>query len=112
MNIASVDGSKTGVLERVLVDRIRAAAGETIEVQAYARTQSGRIFIQRIPVTIPTDTPAGPLSIIVGDGFALQQASSLQQFVPRESGRSIRNITMSTFPTVFMYTRTYNQGRS
>ncbi len=92
LNVASVDGSKTGVLERVLVDRTRAAAGETVEVQAYARTQSGRIFVQRIPVTIPADTPAGPLSIIVGDGFALQQASAMQQFVPRDLADLIRNI--------------------
>jgi hypothetical protein len=92
LNVASVDGSKTGVLERMSVDRNRAAAGETVEIQAFARTQSGRIFVQRIPVTIPADTPAGPLSIIVGDGFALQQASSMQQFVPRDLGDLIRNI--------------------
>jgi hypothetical protein len=92
INVASVDGSKTGALERVLVDRTRAEAGETIEVQAYARTQSGRIFVQRIPVKIPTDTPAGPLSIIVGDGFALQRESAAQQFVPRDLADLVRTI--------------------
>ncbi|MEK7854837.1 MAG: hypothetical protein AAB288_02020, partial [Acidobacteriota bacterium] len=89
MNIASKDGSRTGVLERILVDRTRAAAGETVEVQAFARTQAGRTFIQRIPVTIPADTPAGPLTIVVADGNTLQQASSTQQFVPRDLGQLI-----------------------
>lgn len=92
MNVASKDGSRTGVLERIAVDKTRAAAGETVEVQAYARTQSGRIYTQRIPVTIPADTPAGPLSIIVGDGYALQQASSAQQFVPRDLADLVKTI--------------------
>ncbi len=92
MNIASKDGSRTGVLERIAVDKTRAAAGETVELQAYARTQSGRIYTQRIPVTIPADTPAGPLSIIVGDGYALQQASSAQQFVPRDLADLVKTI--------------------
>lgn len=89
MNIASKDGSRTGVLERILVDRTRATAGETVEVQAFARTQAGRTFVQRIPVTIPADTPAGPLTIVVADGNTLQQASSTQQFVPRDLGQLI-----------------------
>ncbi len=84
LNIASKDGSRNGILERILVDRTRAAAGETVELQAFARTQAGRIFVQRIPVTIPADPPAGPLAIVVGDGAALQKASSTQQFVPRD----------------------------
>lgn len=92
VNLASVDGSKTGVLQRISVDRTQAAAGETIEVQAYARTQSGRVFVQRIPVKIPSDTPAGPLSIIVGDGFAIQKDSASQQFVPTDLADLVRNI--------------------
>lgn len=92
LNLASNDGSKTAVLDRISVDRTRAAAGETVEVQAFARTTSGRVFVQRIPVVIPADTPAGPLSIMVGDGGAIQQASSIQQFVPRDLAELIQTI--------------------
>ncbi|MGD9562746.1 MAG: hypothetical protein AB7F88_12220 [Pyrinomonadaceae bacterium] len=92
MDIASIEGSKTGVLERVLVDRSQAKPGEIVEVQAYARTETGRIFVQRIPITIPVDTPPGPLSIIVGDGQALQKDSPMQQFVPRDLEDLIRNL--------------------
>jgi hypothetical protein len=84
LNLASTDGSKTGVLDRLMVDRSRAAAGETIEIQAFARTQAGRIFVQRIPFKVPEGTSPGPLSIIVGDGFAVQQSSATQHFVPRD----------------------------
>ena len=63
-----------------------------MEVQAYARTQSGRIFVQRIPVKIPSDTPVGPLSINVGDGFAIQKDSAAQQFVPSDLADLVRNI--------------------
>lgn len=92
VNLSAVDGSKTGVLERISVDRTRAAAGETVEVQAFARTHAGRTFVQRIPVKIPMDAPAGPLSIVVGDGFSLQQASAMQQFVPRDLSELVRTI--------------------
>lgn len=92
LSIASKDGSRTGVLERMSVDRTRVAAGETVEIQAFARTQAGRVFTQRIPVKIPADTPAGPLSIVIADGFTLQQASSTQQFVPRDLSQLISTI--------------------
>mgnify|MGYP001394999305 CR=1 FL=1 len=92
LNLASNDGSNTAVLDRISLDRTRAVAGETVEVQAYARTNSGKIFVQKIPVLIPADTPAGQLSITVGDGFAIQQASSIQQFVPRDLAELIRTI--------------------
>ena len=92
LNLASNDGSKTAVLERISLDRTRATAGEMVEVQAFARTTSGRVFVQRIPVVIPADTPAGPLSITVGDGATIQQASSIQQFVPRDLAELIKTI--------------------
>lgn len=98
LNLTSSDGSKTAVLDRISLDRTRAAAGETVEIQAFARTNSGRIFVQKIPVLIPADTPAGPLAITVGDGFAIQQASSTQQFVPRDLGQLIRTINKLKLP--------------
>ncbi len=98
LNLASNDGSNTAVLDRISLDRTRAVAGETVEVQAYARTNSGKIFVQKIPVLIPADTPAGPLSITVGDGAAIQQASSLQQFVPRDLTELIKTINKLKMP--------------
>lgn len=92
LNLASNDGSKTAVLERISLDRTRAGAGETVEIQAFARTTSGRVFVQRIPVVIPADTPAGPLSITVGDGATIQQASAIQHFVPRDLAELIKTI--------------------
>ncbi|HVE59318.1 MAG TPA: hypothetical protein VNB22_21010 [Pyrinomonadaceae bacterium] len=84
INAVSTDGNKSASLERIAVDRTRVKAGDTIEVQAFARTDSGKIFIQKIPVTIPADTPSGALSITVADGTTLQQTSVIQQFVPKD----------------------------
>jgi len=84
INAVSTDGNKSASLERIAVDRTRVKAGETVEVQAFARTDSGKIFIQKIPVTIPADTPSGALSIMVADGTTLQQTSVIQQFVPKD----------------------------
>jgi hypothetical protein len=62
LNLTSVDGSRTAVLERISLDRTEVKAGEALEVQAFVRTDTGKIFSQKIPVRIPADTPGGTLS--------------------------------------------------
>jgi hypothetical protein len=92
LDLTSSDGNKAAVLDRIAVDKTRVRAGETVEVQAFVRTDSGKIFVQKIPVSIPLDTPAGALSILVGDGNAVQQTSVIQQFVPKNLGELIATI--------------------
>ncbi len=92
LNAVSNDGNKAAVLERIAVDKNRVRAGETFEVQAYARTESGKIFIQKIPVTVPADAPAGALSVLVGDGGVIQQSSIIQQFVPKSLSELVSTI--------------------
>lgn len=92
LNAVSTDGNKSAVIERIAVDKTRVKAGETFEVQAFARTESGKIFVQKIPVTVPTDAPLGALSVLVGDGNALQQNSIIQQFIPKNLGELIGTI--------------------
>jgi hypothetical protein len=89
LNLKSDDGSKTAALERIVLDRTQIRAGETFEVQAFARTDSGKVFVQRIPVQIPADTPAGTLMVALGDGMAIQQNSALLQFVPKDLGELV-----------------------
>jgi hypothetical protein len=98
LNLTSMDGSKTAVLDRMSIDRTQVRAGETIEVQAYARTSSGKVFIQRIPVTIPADTPTGLFSITVADGREIQENSSTKHFVPRDLGDLIATINKLRLP--------------
>ncbi len=92
LNLKSDDGSKTAVLEKMSIDRTQVRAGETVEIQAFARTNTGKIFVQKIPVQIPADTPAGVFSITVGDGNSIQQTSAVQQFVPRDLAELIQTI--------------------
>lgn len=92
LNAVSNDGNKAAVLERIAVDKTRVKPGETFEVQAYARTESGKIFVQKIPVTVPADAPAGALSVIVGDGTVIQQNSIIQQFVPKTLAELVSTI--------------------
>ncbi|HEY7783524.1 MAG TPA: hypothetical protein VIB00_02285, partial [Pyrinomonadaceae bacterium] len=72
LDIASSDTKYAGTLERIAVDRTEVRRGDKIEVQAYVRTESGKQFVQRIPVEIPADSTPGQLLIFVGDGGALQ----------------------------------------
>lgn len=89
LNITSTDERKTATLDRIALDRTEVARGETVEVQAYVRTESGKQFVQRIPVQIPTDVPTGQLVLFVGDGGTLQQALAAQNFVPADLGQLV-----------------------
>lgn len=89
LNMKSTDGSKTAVLDRIALDKMQVKAGETVEVSAFVRTESGKTFVQKIPVTIPSEVPSGPLSIMIGDGTQIQQNSPIKQFVPKNVGEFI-----------------------
>jgi hypothetical protein len=84
LDITSTDARMSATLDRIALDRTEVGRGETVEVQAYVRTDSGKQFVQRIPVEIPSDVPLGQLVLFVGDGGALQQASAAQNFVPKD----------------------------
>jgi hypothetical protein len=92
LDITSTDTRYTGTLERIAVDRTETRRGETIEIQAYVRTESGKQFVQRIPVQIPTDVPPGQLLVFVGDGGALQEGSAAKAFVPQDLGQLVEAI--------------------
>ncbi len=92
VNMTAVEGSRTATLERIEVDKAEAKAGETVFIQAFVRGDSGRVFTQRIPFTIPADTPTGELTIAVGDGGTLQQKEAAQQLVPKTLGELIKTI--------------------
>ena len=89
LDITSTDTRYTGTLERISVDRTEVRPGETVEVQAYVRTESGKQFVQRIPVQIPADVPPGQLLVFVGDGGALQEGSAAKAFVPQDLGQLV-----------------------
>ncbi len=92
LDMASSDGSKTGSLDHVSIDRNQVHAGETIEVSAFARTESGGIIVKKIPVTVPKDTAPGAISITVGDGNTVQQNAAFTQFVPKTAAELINTI--------------------
>lgn len=84
IDVASTDGTQLGALDRLAIDRSEVKAGETVELQAFARTNSGKVYVQRIPITIPKDTPTGAFKITVGDGSQVMRESALQHFVPKD----------------------------
>jgi hypothetical protein len=84
LNVTSTEEKNAATLERISLDRTEVERGEKLELQAYVRTDSGKQFIERIPLQIPADAPSGALTIMIGDGAALQEASAAKSFVPRE----------------------------
>jgi hypothetical protein len=89
LDVTASDSKRTATLERISLDRTEIDRGKTIEIQAYVRTDSGKQFVQRIPVEIPENLPAGQLLVFVGDGSALQESSPARSFVPRDLGQLV-----------------------
>lgn len=92
LNIVSSEEKNSATLERISLDRTEVGRGENVEIQAYVRTDSGKQFVERIPVQIPADAPSGQLMIMVGDGATMQESSSAKVFVPRELGQLVEAI--------------------
>jgi len=92
LDISSTDTKYAGTLERIALDRTEVRRGDKIEVQAYVRTESGKQFVQRIPVQIPDDAGLGQLLVFVGDGGALQEGSAAKAFVPQALSQLVRAI--------------------
>jgi len=89
LDITSSEDKHAATLERISLDRTDVGRGENVEIQAYVRTDSGKQFVERIPVQIPADAPSGQLMIMVGDGATLQESSSARSFVPRDLGQLV-----------------------
>ena len=92
LDIVSSDRKYAATLERISLNRNEVRRGDDVEIQAYVRTESGKQFVQRIPIKIPADVPAGPLVIFVGDGGALQETSGAKAFVPQDLGQLVSAI--------------------
>ncbi|MGH9846671.1 MAG: SpoIVB peptidase S55 domain-containing protein, partial [Blastocatellia bacterium] len=54
-DITSRDARATGQLDRLWIDRTEVRRGEKLEIQAFARTEGGAEFVERIPIEIPRD---------------------------------------------------------
>ncbi len=92
LDLTSTDGSQTAKFERIALDRTTVKVGETFEVQAFVRTDTGRVLTQKIPVKIPEGTSEGTLLITVGDGGSLNATAAAKQFVPKDLGELIKTL--------------------
>lgn len=92
LNMTSRDGSNTGVIDRLALDKSTVRPGETVEVTVVERTESGKFNTRKVPVTIPANTAPGTITITVGDGNAVQQNAAVTQFTPRNAAELIATI--------------------
>ncbi len=92
LSMAARDGSRTGTVDRISIDKNYVKAGETIELTVFERDESGKINPRKVPVTIPSDTAPGTVTIMVGDGNAVQQNAAITQFTPKTAAELIATI--------------------
>ncbi|MFN0086344.1 MAG: SpoIVB peptidase S55 domain-containing protein [Blastocatellia bacterium] len=91
-DITSLDARSTAQLDRLWINRTEVHRGEKVEIQAFARTDGGIEYVERIQVEIPQDAPIGPLQIIVGDGGALQAAEPRAGFTVKSLDQLVREL--------------------
>jgi hypothetical protein len=91
-DITSRDARSTGQLDRLWINRTDVKPGETVEIQAFARTENGSEYIERIPVQIPADAPLGALQIVVGDGASIQALEPRTGIAPKSLGQLVREL--------------------
>ncbi|MEO6654955.1 MAG: hypothetical protein ABIO36_02635 [Pyrinomonadaceae bacterium] len=92
LNMKAIDGSNMATVDRIAIDKTQVRAGETIEITAFERTESGNYIVQKIPLTIPKDTAPGTLSVMIGDGNAVQLNTAITQFTPKTAAEMIATI--------------------
>ncbi|MBS1787988.1 MAG: hypothetical protein JST85_09715 [Acidobacteria bacterium] len=91
-DITSRDARNTGQLDRLWINRTEVRPGDKVEIQAFARTESGSEYVERIPVEIPADAPLGPLQIVVGDGAAIQATEPRTGISPKSLNQLVREL--------------------
>lgn len=93
VTISASEDRNIGSLTRVRVDQTRVGRGETVEVQAFARTDDGVEYVERIPIVIPRDAPLGKVAILIGDGATMAQSDeSFAGFAPTNLSQLVRAI--------------------
>ena len=92
------DGSEAATLDRLAIDRGEVRAGDTIEIQAFVRTNSGNVFVERIPFKVDADVAPGTYSLAVGDGTAIQRNEAVQHFVPKDLAELVDTINKVRLP--------------
>ncbi len=91
-DIISRDARSTGQLDRLWINDTDVRPGEKIEIQAFARTEGGGEYVERIPVEIPKDAPIGQLQIVVGDGGSIQALEPRSGFTPKSLDQLVREL--------------------
>jgi hypothetical protein len=93
LEVTANDSRSGGTLTRLWVDKTEVRRGEAIEIQAFARNESGTEFVERIPLEIPADAPVGQLLVVVGDGTSISTGELRgAEFAPRDLGQLVRAI--------------------
>ncbi len=111
LDISTVDGSKTATLDRIELNKTEVRAGDEVEIQAFIRTDTGRILTEKIPLKIPANTPTGTLKIDVGDGNSVQARVANIQFVPNNLANLVELInTLKKSDRLYVQTYRVTKG--
>jgi hypothetical protein len=98
VDVTSWDEKRQAVLERIWPGRREVNPGDLLEISALLKKPDGGEIIARIPITIPEQTPAGPLTVSVCDGATLaliEGRETRPTFQPRDTAQLVHTMNQS-----------------
>lgn len=98
VDVTSWDEKRQAFLERIWTSQREVEAGDQVEVSAVLRKTDGQEILTRIPITIPQQTPPGPLVVSVLDGGMLsliENRETRPTFFPRDVSQLIHTINQT-----------------
>jgi len=74
------------------LDRTEVHRGQSFEIQAFVRTESGKQFVERIPVKLPDDVPLGRCLYLSVMALRFNRVRLLRPLSPQDLGDLVSTI--------------------
>ncbi|MFQ5743853.1 MAG: SpoIVB peptidase S55 domain-containing protein [Acidobacteriota bacterium] len=84
---------KVAQISRVWSDRLEVRAGEKVDLAVWLKPYRAKEVVQHFTVEIPSDTPPGPLTLLIGDAAAVsreEQGFIQGEFAPQSLAHLVR----------------------
>ena len=86
------DTKSAAKIEKLWLSKSEVKPGDTVMIHAFARTDGGGEYVERIEVRIPEDVTPGMLNVLVGDGTAVQASEPRTGFTAKTLDRLIKEL--------------------
>ncbi len=98
LDITSWDEKRQASLERIWANHWEVEPGKSVQIDALLRQSDGQEILTQIPVTVPENTPPGPLLVSIMDGGTLSMIENRETrptFQAKDVSQLVRTINQT-----------------